>query len=149
MDGDDPVTGCQERYQCCKIDVTSKVQGCKSKFDCCDGKVKSRGCEELCKKCDRAWGTPAEGCYEKEHNIIDTTPNLKPQPEKKRNLLAWIMFSFCLASRRQMIIYCASLDFYGPLPASWRLGFQRIYQIELSYSYLKHVTAYLCQADSF
>lgn len=97
VDGDDPVTGCQERYQCCKIDVTSKVQGCKSKFDCCDGKVKSRGCEELCKKCDRAWGTPAEECYEKEHNIIDTTPNLKLQPEKKRNLLAWIMFSFCFA----------------------------------------------------
>ena len=49
MDGDDPVTGCQERFKCCKIDVNSKVQGCKSKFECCDGKNKSLGCKELCK----------------------------------------------------------------------------------------------------
>ena len=27
-DGDDPVTGCQERYQCCRVNITAlKVQG--------------------------------------------------------------------------------------------------------------------------
>lgn len=69
VDGDDPVSGCQERFQCCKINVSSKVQGCKSKYECCDGRVKSRGCQETCKKCDKPWGSPAEECYEKEHSI--------------------------------------------------------------------------------
>ena len=48
----------------------SKVSGCKNRFDCCDRKAKSRGCTELCKKCDRPWGTKANECFEKDHNII-------------------------------------------------------------------------------
>ena len=28
---------------------------------CCNDKV--------CKKCDRPWGSPADGCYERPHNI--------------------------------------------------------------------------------
>ena len=39
VDGDEPVTGCKECFQCCKVAVDTKVQGCKSRFDCCDGKV--------------------------------------------------------------------------------------------------------------
>ncbi len=57
-------------YNLFKVAVDTKVQGCKSKFDCCDGKVKSKGCRELCKKCDRPWGTLADECYEKDHNIV-------------------------------------------------------------------------------
>ena len=25
--------------------------------------------DQVCKKCDRPWGSPADGCYEKAHNI--------------------------------------------------------------------------------
>lgn len=71
VDGDDPVTGCQERFKCCKIDVNSKVLGCKAKYDCCDGKAKNQGCKKLCKKCDKPWGTIADNCYEKPHNIVN------------------------------------------------------------------------------
>ena len=39
--------------------------------ECCDGKNKSRGCKELCKKCDNPWGTPTDHCYEKPHNIVN------------------------------------------------------------------------------
>ena len=53
-----------------KVIVGSKVSGCKSRYDCCDRKSKSKGCREVCKKCDKPWGTRANGCYEKEHNII-------------------------------------------------------------------------------
>ena len=27
VDGDDPVTGCQERYQCCRVNITASVLG--------------------------------------------------------------------------------------------------------------------------
>ena len=70
VEGDDPITGCKERFQCCKIGVSSRVVGCRSRFDCCDSKARSRGCQKVCKKCDRAWGTPADGCFDKPHNVI-------------------------------------------------------------------------------
>lgn len=50
--------------------MTSKVKGCRSRYSCCEGKVKSRGCVEMCKKCERPWGTPTEDCFVKEHNIV-------------------------------------------------------------------------------
>ena len=50
--------------------VGSKVSGCKNRYDCCDRKSKSKGCREVCKKCDKPWGTKANGCFEREHNII-------------------------------------------------------------------------------
>ena len=53
-----------------KVTVGSKVSGCKSRYDCCDRKSKSKGCREVCKKCDKPWGTRANGCFEKEHNIV-------------------------------------------------------------------------------
>jgi len=73
--GDDAVSGCKERFQCCKIGLASRVAGCKSKYDCCDSKAKAKGCKKVCKKCDRPWGSSAEGCYEKPHNVITSREN--------------------------------------------------------------------------
>ena len=54
-----------------QTNLCSKVQGCRAKYDCCDGKAKTQGCEKLCKKCDKSWGTTADNCYEKPHNIVN------------------------------------------------------------------------------
>ena len=29
----------------------------------------SGNADQVCKKCDRPWGSPADGCYERPHNI--------------------------------------------------------------------------------
>ena len=126
MEGDDALTGCRERYQCCKVAITSKVAGCKSRYDCCGRRNKSVGCKQVsfqclhllkncyinyiylnyfsfailnnifsvimydfivfitfctkvCKKCDRLWGSPSEGCYEKPHNITTVLKTPKDQ----------------------------------------------------------------------
>ena len=47
----------------------NSILGCESKYDCCGGKIKTPGCQEICKKCEKPWGTLADDCYEKEHNI--------------------------------------------------------------------------------
>ena len=57
-------------YYSLQVLVGSKVSGCKNRYDCCDRKSKSKGCREVCKKCDKPWGTKANGCFEREHNII-------------------------------------------------------------------------------
>ncbi len=58
-----------------QVAVGSKVTGCKNRYDCCDRKARSKGCTDLCKKCDKPWGTKANECYEKEHNIIVVVEN--------------------------------------------------------------------------
>ena len=47
MEGDDALTGCRERYQCCKVAITSKVVGCKSRYDCCGRRNKAAGCKQV------------------------------------------------------------------------------------------------------
>ena len=104
------ILGCRERYQCCKIALSSRVAGCRSRYaheahkhelvkivgngrwslpdymqsigyalpplcryDCCNLRANSKGCRKVCKKCDKAWGTSAPGCFEKPHNVIELT----------------------------------------------------------------------------
>ena len=56
---------------CCKVGASSTVTGCKAKMECCGKKVKSRGCEVRCKKCNEKWGVqPTTKCFEKPHNIV-------------------------------------------------------------------------------
>ena len=63
--------GCKERFQCCKISLSSRVAGCRSRYDCCNLKANSKGCKKVCKKCDKPWGSDAHGCFEKPHNVIE------------------------------------------------------------------------------
>ena len=30
-----------------------------------------QGCTEVCKKCDKLWGTPTTDCYRKKHNLLE------------------------------------------------------------------------------
>ena len=69
VDGDDTKTGCQERFVCCKGDVRYTTQGCELIYPCCKVNKDGRGCLERCRKCERKWGTPADGCEVKNHNI--------------------------------------------------------------------------------
>ena len=62
-------SGCKKRYPCCGMDPEKAVVGCDQRQQCCGKKQFERGCAELCKKCGKAWGTPAERCYRKEHNV--------------------------------------------------------------------------------
>ena len=31
--------------------------------------MEDKGCTEVCKKCERLWGTPIENCFVKKHNL--------------------------------------------------------------------------------
>eukprot|EP00093_Oithona_nana_P000222 00222.XXX_1105_1960_1 [CDS] Oithona nana genome sequencing. len=68
---DGPRTGCEKKFPCCTRDVKDAGQGCEFKYEVCDCNIGSPGCMERCRKCHRIWGTPADECEEKEHNIID------------------------------------------------------------------------------
>ena len=70
VQGDDLKFGCLEHFSCCSIRNTAGVLGCETRFDCCGKRVKSKGCVDICKKCDSIWGTPASECFEKEHNVV-------------------------------------------------------------------------------
>ena len=48
--------------------------------------------DQVCKKCDRPWGSEADGCYEKPHNIRllktpkdqDSTMHAEPSSEEEK-----------------------------------------------------------------
>ena len=64
--------GCRRRFGCCLEDPDISISnGCEARFICCGRKTEYQGCVELCKKCDKPWGTPAENCFKKQHNVVD------------------------------------------------------------------------------
>ena len=69
--------GCKKKYTCCQADVTDTggvpVIGCETLFPCCGRNRNQEGCLEICKKCERPWGSPAFKCFIKPHNVTDIT----------------------------------------------------------------------------
>ena len=45
--------------------------GCQKRYACCRGRMEDPGCTEVCKKCDKLWGTPTENCFIKMHNLLE------------------------------------------------------------------------------
>lgn len=45
------------------------IQGCEQRYSCCERLIEEEGCQKLCKKCDRPWGSEPRGCYKKPHNV--------------------------------------------------------------------------------
>ena len=44
--------------------------GCHRSYTCCGKGEGGLGCEEVCKKCEAKWGTPADNCYRRKHFIV-------------------------------------------------------------------------------
>ena len=44
-------------------------QGCETLYKCCGQDIKSQGCTEICKKCGSPWGSPANNCFKKKHEL--------------------------------------------------------------------------------
>ena len=44
-------------------------QGCETLYKCCGQDIKSQGCSEICKKCGSPWGSPANNCFKKKHEL--------------------------------------------------------------------------------
>lgn len=68
---DESTSGCQRRYACCKVAPEAAGDGCELRHECCGRRTTDLGCVELCRKCDKPWGTPTENCFRKEHNVTD------------------------------------------------------------------------------
>jgi hypothetical protein len=45
------------------------LQGCEQRYSCCERLIEEEGCQKMCKKCDRPWGSEPRGCYKKPHNV--------------------------------------------------------------------------------
>jgi hypothetical protein len=69
--------GCEWRYKCCQMDVVAKKPGCESIYSCCNEDVDSSGCKEACKKCEGKWGTKANNCFKKNHNVTEIQDMMK------------------------------------------------------------------------
>ena len=69
LNGGGKSSGCQSRYGCCGVEPEMAGVGCEQRQQCCGKKQHELGCAELCKKCGREWGGPAEKCFRKEHNV--------------------------------------------------------------------------------
>lgn len=33
--------------------------------------MEDKGCTQVCKKCDKLWGTPTDSCFVKTHNLVE------------------------------------------------------------------------------
>ena len=81
-------TGCRKRYGCCLVDPDLAGDGCEPRYLCCGKRSHEPGCVEKCKKCNRPWGSSANGCYKKPHNVThqlelkykDSQRNVMPRP---------------------------------------------------------------------
>ena len=60
--------GCQNKYQCCGMQVEVSARGCTSVHTCCGREQGGEGCHTVCKRCGAVWGTMAIDCYRREHN---------------------------------------------------------------------------------
>ena len=51
------------------------------------------GCTEVCKKCDKLWGTPTENCFVKMHNLLECDAdnedifNICDDPDASNNII--------------------------------------------------------------
>ena len=62
--------GCAFKFECCN--GGPGAQGCTEKYKCCDaGSRESLGCQKVCLKCGRLWGSDSKNCYKKDHNLIE------------------------------------------------------------------------------
>lgn len=75
--------GCKVRFQCCKNKPNHQgccvrypccfggapAQGCQKRYKCCGLLENSAGCEKRCKKCGSPWGSAANQCFTKSHNL--------------------------------------------------------------------------------
>ncbi len=72
LDNEENNNGCKESYGCCGLDPSeaSSSSGCEPRHECCGRKPETElGCVELCRKCDGVWGSAAQKCFKKEHNV--------------------------------------------------------------------------------
>ena len=59
------------RYSCCKAPVSANNGGCSPRYACCLLPVNTAGCKKVCKKCGSEWGSPANGCFRKDHTLAE------------------------------------------------------------------------------
>ncbi len=74
--------GCRERFPCCSGEPGE--DGCQLSYDCCGAAVNEgvdSGCELTCRKCDRPWGSPADGCFRRSHNLVDVEEEEEKSPK--------------------------------------------------------------------
>ena len=51
---------------------SAQAQGCQKRYKCCGNLESTAGCEKVCKKCSRPWGSSAQQCFVKGHNLVKT-----------------------------------------------------------------------------
>ena len=66
------VLGCSQRWTCCgaSLDEGPGGQGCSPRYSCCGSELGGRGCRRVCRKCGEDWGSPAQDCFVRDHNLV-------------------------------------------------------------------------------
>jgi len=81
--GDEASGGCRVSHQCCRRQPGSQgclhsypccaggpqAGGCTRRYHCCGRGEGALGCSQICKKCGAEWGSSANGCFKKNHNL--------------------------------------------------------------------------------
>ena len=84
-DDGDGSGGCRGRHACCGQEECAADGGCQPRFVCCGGRPDAPGCVLRCRKCEREWGSAAEGCTRGEHlNVVEEWEEEEEEEEEEK-----------------------------------------------------------------